>query len=285
MSFSALLLILAAAVAHATWNLLAKRAGGGAVFVWLYAVTATVLWAPVTIPVFVRFWPQLVPVDWVFMIGSGFIHTAYYLLLQRGYRTGDLSLVYPLARGTGPALSTVAAIFLFAERPTALALSGAALIVISILLFSGPKGARPLHTKESVLFGVATGVLIALYTLWDKHAVAALAIPPLMQEWFTSLTRAVCLSPLAWRNRNEVKEEWRIRRWPAVGIGVLSPLAYLLVLFALTFSPVSYIAPAREVSILFGALFGAQFLKEGDRKRRLAAASVMVAGVCLLAAG
>jgi drug/metabolite transporter (DMT)-like permease len=284
-SFSALLLILAAAVAHATWNLLAKRAGGGAVFVWLYAVTATALWAPVTIPVFVRFWPRMVPIDWVFMIGSGIIHTGYFLLLQRGYRTGDLSLVYPLARGTGPALSTVAAIFLFAERPTALALTGAALIIVSILMFSNPMGARPAHVREGILFGLAAGVLIAFYTLWDKHAVAALSIPPLLQEWFTSLTRAVCLLPLAWSNWGEVKEDWRTKRAAALWIGALNPLAYLLVLLAMTFSPVSYIAPAREVSILFGALFGAQFLKEGDRSRRLAAASVMVLGVCLLAAG
>ena len=252
---------------------------------WLYAVTATVLWAPLTIPVFVRFWPRLVPVDWVFMIGSGIIHTAYFLLLQRGYRTGDLSLIYPLARGTGPALSTVAAIFFFAEHPTPIALTGAGLIVISIVLFSNPMGARPAHVREGVLFGLATGVMIAFYTLWDKHAVGALSIPPLLQEWFTSLTRAVCLLPLAWRNWSELGEEWRLRRSAALWIGVLNPLAYLLVLFALTFSPVSYIAPAREVSILFGALFGAQFLKEGARKRRMAAASVMVLGVCLLAAG
>jgi len=255
------------------------------VFVWLYAMTASILWAPLTVPVFAGFWPRLVPIDWVFMVGSGLIHTAYFVMLQRGYRTGDLSLIYPLARGTGPALATVAAMFLFAERPTGLALTGAALIVISIVMFSNPAGARPSHVGEGMFFGVGTGMLIAFYTLWDKHAVAALGIPPLVQEWFTSLTRAVCLLPLAWRNAGELREDWGKRRAAALWIGALNPLAYVLVLFAMKFSPVSYVAPAREVSILFGALFGAQFLKEGDRRRRLAAASVMVAGVCLLAAG
>src|SRR5829696_8697482 len=116
-------LVLVAALAHAFWNLLAKGAQGGAGFVWLYTVAA---------------W-----VAFVFMAGSGALHSVYASLLQRGYRTGDLSLVYPLARGTGPLLSTIAAIAFLGERPGPVALAGAGLIVLAVLALARPAPGVP----------------------------------------------------------------------------------------------------------------------------------------------
>jgi drug/metabolite transporter (DMT)-like permease len=127
-----------------------------------------------------------------------------------------------------------------------------------------------------------TGALIASYTLWDKHAVTARHIPPILMEWATGATRVILLLPLALRNWSEVLTDWNTRRWSAIWIGVLNPLAYLLVLFAMTFTPVSYIAPSREISILFGAFLGGHFLGEGDRPRRLAGAAIMLLGIVCL---
>ena len=111
MTFFALALVLAAAVFHATWNLLAKRVGdGGAVFVWLFGLCSLVIYAPLAVVVVLVSEPQLGAVQFVFMFGSGVLHLGYFVLLQRGYAVGDLSLVYPLARGTGPLLATAAAI-------------------------------------------------------------------------------------------------------------------------------------------------------------------------------
>ena len=128
----ALALVLAAAVAHATWNLLAKQAGGGVVFVWLYAAIGAAIYAPLALGQLAL---ERFTFTWTgvgFMVGSGVLHTAYFVLLQRGYREGDLSLVYPVARGTAPVLSVGGAIALFGERPTAIALAGGLVITAAV---------------------------------------------------------------------------------------------------------------------------------------------------------
>jgi drug/metabolite transporter (DMT)-like permease len=124
-----------------------------------------------------------------------------------------------------------------------------------------------------------------MYTLWDKYAVSTLLIPPLLQDFCTTLGRVLLLGPIAFRKRVEVRQEWRIHRKEAIGVALLCPLSYIMVLTALVTTPVSYIAPAREVSILIGALMGSRLLAEGDAKRRLPAAAAIVVGVMALALG
>ncbi|MEM6428412.1 MAG: DMT family transporter [Deinococcota bacterium] len=289
MTLFALGLVVAAAFAHASWNLFAKKVGGGAAFVWLFGALSACIYAPLALGVIFIQKPTISPLGFVFILGSGVLHLAYFLLLQRGYKVGDLSLVYPLARGTGPMLSTVLAIIIFTERPSPLALCGAALVIVSVFLLAG--GRRLLHRtlspqgKTAIMFGLLTGVLIASYTLWDKHAVSVLLIPPLVFDWSMNVVRVILLAPVALKNWTDVTHHWQHHRREALLVATLSSLAYILVLTALTFSPVSYIAPAREISILIGAVMGATFLKEGDVKRRLAAASLMVLGVIALAFG
>lgn len=283
----ALGLILAAAFIHATWNLLAKRAGGGASFVWLIAALAALLYAPFVIALVVVQRPSLGPLELVFIAGTAVLHLAYFVSLQRGYRVGDLSLIYPLARGTGPLLATGGAVWLLAERPTPLALAGTALIVGSVFVLAGGSSLldRASGARQALGYGLLTGAFIAAYTLWDKVAVGALLIPPLLYDWASNAGRALLLTPLAWRRRGEVRRLWRERRLEVVGVAVLSPLSYLLVLTAMVVTPVSYVAPAREISILIGAAMGARFLAEGDVARRLLAACGMVLGVVALALG
>lgn len=129
----ALVLVVTSAFMHAGWNFFAKRAGGGVIFTWLFAALTATIYASVGI--FYWYW-QDVTLDspsLLFIGGSAIIHIAYFLLLQRGYRTGDLSLVYPLARGSGPVLATLGAISFLGENPSTLALTGTLLIVISVL--------------------------------------------------------------------------------------------------------------------------------------------------------
>jgi drug/metabolite transporter (DMT)-like permease len=136
-----------------------------------------------------------------------------------------------------------------------------------------------------VNYGILSGVFIASYTLWDRHGVAALAIAPLLYDAGTALTQLALLTPFAVRRWPEVKSEWRDKKKWAFGVAVLSPIAYVLVLTAMTFTPVSYVAPAREVSILIGAFIGAKYLREAQGRRRLWAAGVMAIGVIALALG
>ena len=279
----ALALVLAAAVVHATWNLIAKRSGGGAGFVWLTFACSAFCYAPLALGTWLVIRPHLTGVDWIFIAGTSVWHVVYFLLLQRGYRNGDLSVVYPLARGTGPLIAALAATAFFGERPALAGWIGIALVLGGIFTFAGdPRRLIGTHGK-GVGYALATGVMIAIYTLWDKHAVGALAISPIIYDVLGNVGRTLVLTPLANRRRAEVALEWRIHRGEILAVALLSPLAYLMVLFALRIAPVSYVAPARELSIVIGALFGLRLLAEGNVRRRLAAAAAIVAGVAAIA--
>ena len=286
MTVWALTLILAAAFIHATWNLLNKRASGHATFTWVVAVLSAVFYAPVAVAA-VLFWQA--QIGWVeigLMAGSAALHTGYFVLLNEGYRAGDLSLVYPLARGTGPLLSSVAAILFFGERPSALALVGGLLIVLGVIVLTGsPEQLRQGRAKKAIIYALVTGTFIAAYTLWDKQAVSTFALAPILLDWGSNLGRALVLTPFALRHWERARNEWRIHRFETVGVALLVPLSYILVLTAMQFTPVSYVAPAREISILIGTAMGTRLLAEGDVHRRLAAAGAMVLGVVALAFG
>ena len=281
MPAAALALVLLAAGAHAAWNLLAKTApGGGAAFVWLASVFGA---GVLTIPALV-----LVATDSpaeaavLFMAGSGVIHAAYFACLQRGYRDGDLSLVYPVARGSGPVLATIGAVLLLGERPSALALVGGAVVVLAILSLAAPAVRAGAPGAD---WALATGLTIAVYTLWDKHAVDALDASPVVYFWATEVGVALILSPFVLRRPEVVRNAWRVDRRPALGVALLSGFAYILVLYALTLAAVSYVAPAREVSVLVGTALGVGVLREGDPRRRLMCAAAMVVGILALAIG
>jgi drug/metabolite transporter (DMT)-like permease len=289
MTVTAFALVLLAAFIHATWNLLAKRVSptsSGPAFVWLYGAISAVLYTPPAIWVLHQSHPPLDALRLGVIAGSALVHLAYFLVLQRGYRVGDLSVVYPLARGTGPLLSGIAAVALLGERPPIVAAGGALLVAASVFLFAraGATG-RSGRRGRGITFGLVTGALIAVYTVWDKYAVATLLVAPIVMEWATSLARVVLLAPIAIAQWPTVRETWARHRAEAFGIGLLNPLSYLLVMIAMITTPVTYLAPLREVSILIGAVMGAHVLKEGDVRRRLLAATLMVLGVVALAAG
>jgi drug/metabolite transporter (DMT)-like permease len=299
----ALALVVVAALAHAAWNVLAKTASGGATFVWLFSASAAVIWLPAAVVAEVVAPGSLGLEAVAFMAGSGALHALYFVLLQRGYRDGDLSLVYPLARGTGPLLSTAAALVVFSERPSALALAGGATIVGAVLSLAGAgraSGAVPgdagdagnagdardaRHRRRAVGFALLTGVAIASYTLWDKQAVGPLGLSPIVYYWGANVAETTFLTAFVAHRRLEIRRTWRACRRQALGVALLSPLAYILVLFALAHAPVSYVAPARELSILLGAVAGITVLEEGHRRRRVLAAAAIFVGIVGLAVG
>lgn len=286
MSLWALALILAAAVIHATWNLINKQASGHATFTWLVAVLSALLYAPAAIAIIEIFEMEIGMVAIGMMAGSAALHSFYFVLLNQAYRVGDLSLVYPLARGTGPLLSCIAAILILGERPSVMAMIGALLIIGGVVMLSGNLAKLSERAdQKAVLYALLTGLFIAGYTLWDKQAVSRFGIAPLVLDWGANVGRALFLTPLAVRYTDETIAEWREHKYEAVAIAVLIPLSYILVLTAMTFTPVSYVAPAREISILIGTAMGARLLAEGEAPRRLAAAGAMVVGITALALG
>lgn len=292
MNALAISLLLVAAVLHATWNLLAKQAqrtGGGAAFVWLTALCASLLYTPLGLyavfsdPAGLSFGKEAL----IAILGSGLLHLGYYLTLQKGYSVGDLSVVYPVARGSAPLLTTAGAIALFAERPSITALFGAALVSVSIFLLAGSrdKGSEDATSRLAVQYGLLVALFIAAYTLWDKHAVSMWLVSPILLDWGSNVSRAILMLPYVVPRWAQVKSEWSENGRRALLVGGLGSLAYILVLQALSFTPASYIAPAREVSILVGAIMGARILKEGGTWKRLTGACTMVIALIALALG
>jgi drug/metabolite transporter (DMT)-like permease len=282
----ALGLVLISALIHATWNLLAKRVGGGMAVVWLFSTVAAVVYLPLAIVVLLIQQPTLGTREFLFLSGSVALHVAYYFLLQRGYSSGDLSLVYPLARGTGPVLSVFGAILLLGERPSAGAFAGAILVSIGVFILAGnlltlrgnPNGA-------AIAYGLLCGLAVAAYTLWDKQAVSILLIPPIILTWAGNAAQAVVLIPAALKSKDAVRDAWRDHRRAVLSIGVLDSLGYILFLIALSFSSVSLLAPLRQTSILIGAFMGVRLLSEDASRRRLIATAIMLVGIIALTLG
>jgi len=184
-------------------------------------------------------------------------------------------------------ITIVVAITLLGERPGAVPLAGALLIAASALLLTGnPFAWHRGESRHAVGFALLTGCMIAVYTVWDKASVARWLVPPLLFDWGCNAFRVAVLVPFTRRRQpGAIARAWHERRGTVFAIAVLSPLSYILVLTAMVFTPVSLVAPAREVSILFAALMGAHLLREGDLARRAVAAIGMVLGMAGLALG
>lgn len=280
----ALALILVSAVIHATWNLFAKRLPGGAEGVWLFTTISAVAFAPFV--AVVVFWSGYRPDgrDWLFLVGTGILQTFYFTVLRRGYATGDLSVVYPLARGSGPLAAILLAVVLIGERPGPLTFAGAAIIAAGAFLLATPFRGGGDHGAAARV-GLAIGLIIGVYTAWDGYAVGTLAIPALVLIWFADAGRSLLLLPVAARRKDSIRATWKSHRLEAASIGILSTTSYLLVLVAMTIAPVSSIAPAREVSIVIGTLLGMLVLGEPVGPRRIIASVAIAAGVIVVALG
>ena len=162
---------------------------------------------------------------------------------------------------------------------------GAVIIIIGVVSLTGGFSKRPSNFRTSLLFGIGSGTFIGCYTVWDAHAVATVMIPPLLLDYASILVRMIIMTPVAIKRVDQVKMHWRDHRFPVFIVAALSPLAYILVLYAMTFTPVVYIAPLRESSVLLTVLMGSIILGEGDLKRRLGWAVVIMSGVAMLATG
>ena len=285
MPVSALALVVTAAFIHAYWNFLVKRAAGGAAFVWLLSLASAVIYAPLVLVLVVIDPPQYGLAEWLLIVSSGLFHLVYTLTLNHGYRVADLSVVYPVARGTGPLIATVGAIMLLGERPPVLGLLGVALIIAGIVCIAWQMPAPHARSgpMKGVMYGALTGVCIATYTINDAYAVKVLAVSPILLDYFGNLVRVAFLTPSVLSNVPALRNEWRRNVKLALAVGALIPVSYVLCLYAMQLAPVSYVAPARELSMLIGAYFGARFLQEGGMRQRLIGSALMIGGIVGLA--
>jgi drug/metabolite transporter (DMT)-like permease len=288
MSAEIFALVALSAIFHASWNLISKRAASaGASFVLAYRLSSTLLFAPWVIYIV---WVD--GVSWsipmvAFIVLSGLIHLVYSLALQRGYQLADLSVVYPVARGTGPFLSSIGAFLWLSEQPSLPGVVGMLCVVGGVLLIATGGNWRLFVQTQAwvgVRWGLSIGLLIASYTLVDAYNIKHLNVAPVVLDWFMGLAITAMMVPTGWARRKivlrQMKGKWRL----AVAVGILSPGAYILVLYALQQgAQVSLIAPLREMSLMVGTLAGFFILKEKVSRLRLAGCAVIITGVVLLA--
>jgi len=293
MSLTALALVVLAGLIHAGWNIAAKKAGGDVRFACFSALVMMVVWAPVGLWLGWEQVPQWNATAWSLVVVSGILHVVYFVVLLRGYRKADLTVVYPLARGSGPLLSSMVAILLLGEHISALGVIGIAGVVVGVFLIAGGPGLfRVAHSmqqrqriRKGIAYGLLTGVFIASYTLVDGYAVKVLLLSPILVDYVGNFVRLAFLLPTVLRDRPAATILWKQQWKYAALVGIVSPVSYVLVLYAMQTAPLSHVAPAREVSMLFAALLGGHLLGEGDRLARLLGAVCIGAGVMALALG
>ena len=282
----ALVLVLASAFAHATWNLLLKRAQRQEVFVWWLSAAGAVGAAPVAVVLALT--TEFEPVGIWFILGSSLVHICYFLSLGRSLARADLSLAYPIARGFGPGLVPVLAVFALSETVTIPAWIGIGVIVLGIYTMAwwgrvhSIVAGQLAATRAGIGYALTTGLCIALYTLVDKQGVAH--VSPFLYLYLTTCGVAVGMLPYILRahGASAMVQEWRTATWPIIVAAGLLFLAYGLVLTAMRLTDVSYVAPAREVGLLFALLLGAIVLKEVITAGRLIGAAMIVGGLVLI---
>jgi drug/metabolite transporter (DMT)-like permease len=277
LTFGVTLAVLGAGLLHAGWNALLKSApGGDALLDTATVVAGSGAWGLVVLP--------LVGLPgasaWKFMIVSTFIHWAYYVTLAHAYRTGDLSFAYPLMRGAAPLIAAVLGIVFLREWPTPQVALGIVLICTGIVSIAFVR--REAHPPAATVFALANAGIIAVYTLIDGAGARASASPASYAAWLTFLEAIPFLVWIRVR-RGPQAVAYIARSWRRGMIaGAASLGAYAIVLWAMTRAPVAAVAALRETSVLFAALIGALWLKEGFGLPRLAGAVSVVAGVAAL---
>jgi drug/metabolite transporter (DMT)-like permease len=277
---AALLLVLGAAVCHSVWNLLVKTEPRRVEVTYGALLVGAVLASP---GLAVHPPSALSAGDWALVALSAAFETAYVLALSAAYGAGDLSLVYPVARGTAPVVVAPLAVALLGERLTAPGFAGIALVVLGILLsHAGLRPGRVAGNGRALGLALVTGLTTAGYSLVNKVGVSRVPVPAYATLVF--LADAAFLT-LVLRLRG--RAVWPFRPggpWRrTVAVGVLMMAAYLAVLFAMSLAPVAYVVAAREVSIVVAALIGAVVLRERDPGVRVTGALVVFAGLALMA--
>ncbi|MBI3751140.1 MAG: EamA family transporter [Chloroflexi bacterium] len=296
-------LVAIAAVLHAGWNVLLKTSGDPLLTAVRLQAIGTVVLLPVAVVAWLAFGaPPLDGGGVAIALASGVLEAIYFFLLASAYRRGDLSLVYPLARGSAPLLAVLVGVFVLGERLATIAAIGVVGILVGIVLVARPwraLGVAGRAHRGAVGFALATGAMIAAYSAVDRVGVRIL-VPwqygALLAVFATTIlgTFVVAGRRMGWLTTPEPlfgavtrgRGQQLLRDGAA---GVLSLTAYLLILFAYSVAPLAAVAPLRESAIVLAAAWGSFRLGEaaGNREAglRIGAAALVVIGAVLVALG
>jgi len=286
MSGIALGIVLTAAFIHAGWNFLAKKSHRKIVFIWWTLLTTLIIYFPMFI--FAASRTAVSATGWTCIIATIILHAFYFWFLGGAYERGDLSLVYPLSRGFGPFLVPFLAAFFIREQLALSGIFGIAFVIggiycIHLRSFSFGSLLEPILTLggKASLWSFYTGVSIAAYSIVDKIGVS-LVFPP-FYIYLMFLGTFLCLSPYIWlKKRAYLKEEWQMHKVNILAVGILDLLAYMMILFAMQMTKISYVVAAREVSIVFSVLLGVIYLQEKYGPQKSVGSFLIALGVVLI---
>lgn len=273
MTTAVLLIVLLAALLHALWNALVKTSADRAITLGLVA-TGHCLPAFALLP----FVPVPAIEAFAFIIASTVIHWGYYYFLNISYRFGDLSLIYPIARGTAPVMVAFGAMIWADETLPVWAWIGILTVSAGIMILAAIRHAD----KRGVGAALATSAIIAAYSVVDGIGIRVSDTPIGYVVWLFAADVFVAVFVIGTRFERARSISQRSFALGLTG-GVISALAYALALFAKTLAPIGVVSAVRETSVIFAALIGVYWLGEGPTKRRLVAASVVALGVSILA--
>ncbi len=272
--------VLLAAVFHAAWNFGARRVSGNVGVMWYAQFVGSLICLPFA-------WAQF-PADQSLVdaalvcLPTGVLHAVYFWMLAQAYRYGDISLVYPIARGTGVAGTALLAYLLLSEELSPTGLTGIAAICLGILLL-GLSGKNLQAGNRGLLMALCTGAAIAGYSIVDKRAVGQMS--PVVYGVGLWLISAVLFAPAAlWKYPREVRDALRNRKRYILLVGSGSVGTYLIILFAFQRANVSYVAAVREFAVVIGAALGFIVLKERFTAAKGWGIAAIVAGLVLVKA-
>ncbi len=275
-------MVLVAAALHAGWNAVLKIQGDRLVVQALMVGCAGLIALP-----FLPFLPLPAPESWPYLAVTLVVHTGYQLFLVAAYRQGDLSYVYPIARGSAPLLVALVSVVFLGEILAPRELLGVLIIGLAIMSLAftrraNPAGTAPLGDRRSVLFALGTGLFIAAYTLVDGLGARASGSPHAYILWYFALDLLV-LPPLVLALRRRAAFDLTRRYWrQGLAGGAMSLAAYWLVVWAMTLAPLASVAALRETSMIFAIAFGVIVLREPLSLWRLAASFLSLVGVLLV---
>lgn len=274
-----LLLVLLAAVLHASWNALIKAGGDHLV------VTTVIMFVPI-LPsgAILVMQPAMADAAWPYVILSAVVHWVYFGVLIGAYRYGDLSQVYPIARGTAPALVAVEAWIFEGEALTAIETLGALIVSAGIvsLAWRRRNGAVPTHEPKAIGFALLTALTIAIYLLVDGMGGRRSGGALVYICWLFVLQGVPLVAFTLWRRRGRIGPSFRPYLKQGLLGGAIAGISYGIAIWAMSVAPLAHVVAVRETSVLFGAALGTLVLKEPFGRYRILAASVVAGGALLL---
>ena len=280
MSVEVFLMVLCAALVHATWNALIKTDGDRLSLIKLMSATQVVVSL-----VFIPFVSVPSIDSWPYLVASSVFNTGYMLMLNRAYGTGDLSLVYPFARGVAPLAVAIVSITILGENLSYT--NQGAILFIGLGITSLALTQRPTRLADlrPILFALATGAFIAAYTVVDGLGARAAGSAHGYMIWLSLVTSLLIVGCVHWLQQGRSWPVAQRTRTAGIAAGIMSYGSSWVVIWALTLAPLALVSALRETGVVFAVIIGVAVLKEPLSLSRLASVATTLLGTTILKLG